>query len=151
MSIVAGILFPSTVLQSGWFQALAAFVEPGVAFEPPSEPFVVKPAVSAGGRSSARFEGDDKAATDLVQRIHRRDYGIIDVCLITSSHFNQQCSINGTDAIEGAAIPCIDITAVNVSLMRDAFCNELSCAQMPIDLLSCRCCHDVQLFHDKQW
>jgi hypothetical protein len=26
VSIVAGILFPSTVLQSGWFQALAAFV-----------------------------------------------------------------------------------------------------------------------------
>ncbi len=26
MSVVAGILLPSSVLQSGWFQALAAFV-----------------------------------------------------------------------------------------------------------------------------
>ena len=26
MSIVAGILLPSSVLQSGWFQALAVFV-----------------------------------------------------------------------------------------------------------------------------
>ena len=26
MSVLAGILFPSSVLQSGWFQALATFV-----------------------------------------------------------------------------------------------------------------------------
>ena len=26
MSVVLGILFPATVLQSGWFQTLAAFV-----------------------------------------------------------------------------------------------------------------------------
>ena len=31
------------------------FVAAGTMFEPPAEPFVVKPSVSAGGRSSARF------------------------------------------------------------------------------------------------
>ena len=47
------------------------FVEPGQAFEPPSEPFVVKPAISAGGRSSARFEpAEADAARALVARIH---------------------------------------------------------------------------------
>jgi glutathione synthase/RimK-type ligase-like ATP-grasp enzyme len=47
------------------------FVEPGQAFEPPSEPFVVKPAISAGGRSSARFEPPEAdAARALVARIH---------------------------------------------------------------------------------
>jgi glutathione synthase/RimK-type ligase-like ATP-grasp enzyme len=46
------------------------FVAPGVHFEPPGEPFVVKPAISAGGRSSGRFEGGDAAAGELVQRIH---------------------------------------------------------------------------------
>jgi glutathione synthase/RimK-type ligase-like ATP-grasp enzyme len=48
-----------------------AFVEPGARFEAPAEPFVVKPAVSAGGRSSARFAaGDDGAGRALVTRIH---------------------------------------------------------------------------------
>jgi glutathione synthase/RimK-type ligase-like ATP-grasp enzyme len=48
-----------------------AFVEPGASFEPPQEPFVVKPAVSAGGRSSARFEAADaEAGHALVARIH---------------------------------------------------------------------------------
>jgi glutathione synthase/RimK-type ligase-like ATP-grasp enzyme len=47
------------------------FVEPGEPFDPPGEPFVVKPSVSAGGRSSARFEpGDAEAAGALVDRIH---------------------------------------------------------------------------------
>jgi glutathione synthase/RimK-type ligase-like ATP-grasp enzyme len=46
------------------------FSEPGAAFEPPSRPFVVKPSVSAGGRSSARFEGGDAAAAELVWQIH---------------------------------------------------------------------------------
>ena len=46
------------------------FYEPGTLFEPPSEPFVVKPTISAGGRSSARFESGDKAAAKLVQQIH---------------------------------------------------------------------------------
>jgi glutathione synthase/RimK-type ligase-like ATP-grasp enzyme len=47
------------------------FVEPGQRLEPPAEPFVVKPAVSAGGRSSAWFEpGDIAAARELVARIH---------------------------------------------------------------------------------
>jgi glutathione synthase/RimK-type ligase-like ATP-grasp enzyme len=47
------------------------FVEPGQAFEPPSGPFVVKPAISTGGRSSARFEpAEADAARALVARIH---------------------------------------------------------------------------------
>jgi glutathione synthase/RimK-type ligase-like ATP-grasp enzyme len=48
------------------------FVGPGDAFDPPGEPFVVKPTVSAGGRSSAWFEpGETDAARVLVARIHR--------------------------------------------------------------------------------
>ncbi len=48
-----------------------AFVPPGASFEPPAEAFVVKPSVSAGGRTSARFGPDDRAAAvDLVTRIH---------------------------------------------------------------------------------
>jgi glutathione synthase/RimK-type ligase-like ATP-grasp enzyme len=47
------------------------FVAPGAAFEPPAELFVVKPSVSAGGRSSARFEpGEVDAARALVTTIH---------------------------------------------------------------------------------
>ncbi len=38
-------------------------------FEPPPEPFVVKPAISAGGRRSARFDGGDPASHDLVGEI----------------------------------------------------------------------------------
>lgn len=46
------------------------FVTPGEAFAPPGEPFVVKPAVSAGGRSSARFAAGDAGAGELVRWIH---------------------------------------------------------------------------------
>ena len=47
------------------------FVDPGCELEPPDGPFVVKPAVSAGGRRSARFEpGGLDAARRLVARIH---------------------------------------------------------------------------------
>jgi glutathione synthase/RimK-type ligase-like ATP-grasp enzyme len=47
------------------------FVEPGDELRPPDGPFVVKPAVSAGGRSSARFDGHEfDAAEALVARIH---------------------------------------------------------------------------------
>ena len=47
------------------------FVDPGAELEPPDGPFVVKPAVSAGGRRSARFErGEIDAARELVGRIH---------------------------------------------------------------------------------
>jgi glutathione synthase/RimK-type ligase-like ATP-grasp enzyme len=47
------------------------FLAPGEPFELPAAPFVVKPAVSAGGRSSGRFEaGEDGAARELVRRIH---------------------------------------------------------------------------------
>jgi glutathione synthase/RimK-type ligase-like ATP-grasp enzyme len=48
-----------------------AFVEPGSSPDPPIGPFVVKPTVSAGGRSSAQFEAVDvDAARALVERIH---------------------------------------------------------------------------------
>jgi glutathione synthase/RimK-type ligase-like ATP-grasp enzyme len=47
-----------------------SFVNPDdPAFEPWPEPFVVKPAISAGGRRSARFEGDDPSASALVAQI----------------------------------------------------------------------------------
>jgi glutathione synthase/RimK-type ligase-like ATP-grasp enzyme len=47
------------------------FVGPGEELEPPAGPFVVKPAISAGGRRSARFEeGEVAAARSLVARIH---------------------------------------------------------------------------------
>jgi glutathione synthase/RimK-type ligase-like ATP-grasp enzyme len=47
------------------------FVAPGEELEPRGGPFVVKPAISAGGRSSARFEADEEeAARSLVARIH---------------------------------------------------------------------------------
>jgi glutathione synthase/RimK-type ligase-like ATP-grasp enzyme len=47
------------------------FVAPGERFEAPDEPFVVKPSVSAGGRSSARFTtGEWEKARALVLRIH---------------------------------------------------------------------------------
>jgi glutathione synthase/RimK-type ligase-like ATP-grasp enzyme len=48
-----------------------AFVPPGQRLVPTGAPFVVKPAVSAGGRSSARFGPNDlDAAEALVARIH---------------------------------------------------------------------------------
>ena len=48
-----------------------AFVEPGGELHPPDGRFVVKPAVSAGGRSSARFEPSEvDDARRLVSRIH---------------------------------------------------------------------------------
>jgi glutathione synthase/RimK-type ligase-like ATP-grasp enzyme len=47
------------------------FVAPGAAFEPPAGSFVVKPSVSAGGRSSARFGPQDvDAAHALIAEIH---------------------------------------------------------------------------------
>ncbi|HWQ00725.1 MAG TPA: hypothetical protein VN449_01285 [Gaiellaceae bacterium] len=47
------------------------FVAPGAALDPPDGRFVVKPAVSAGGRSSARFEPHElDEARRLVSRIH---------------------------------------------------------------------------------
>jgi len=46
------------------------FVAPGETLSPPAGAFVVKPAISAGGRSSARFAGRDAAAAQLVARIH---------------------------------------------------------------------------------
>ncbi len=47
-----------------------AFVRPGEPFRMPGEPFVVKPAISAGGRRSARFEPGDEAARALVSEIN---------------------------------------------------------------------------------
>jgi glutathione synthase/RimK-type ligase-like ATP-grasp enzyme len=46
------------------------FVAPGEVFSPPDGAFVVKPAISAGGRSSARFDAGDASAGSLVGRIH---------------------------------------------------------------------------------
>lgn len=47
------------------------FVEPGDTLPRQDGAFVVKPAISAGGRSSARFETDELAAAEeLVARIH---------------------------------------------------------------------------------
>jgi glutathione synthase/RimK-type ligase-like ATP-grasp enzyme len=47
------------------------FAAPGEPFDPPDEPFVVKPAISAGGRSSAWFAPTEvDAARALVGRIH---------------------------------------------------------------------------------
>src|SRR5207247_8384588 len=45
------------------------FVHPGEAFTAPGEHFVVKPAISAGGRRSARFDGVDPAGEELVAAI----------------------------------------------------------------------------------
>ncbi len=47
------------------------FVAPGARFRTPDREFVVKPAISAGGRNSARFEAGQAAdARELVDRIH---------------------------------------------------------------------------------
>ncbi len=49
------------------------FLEPGAPIALPPPPFVVKPSVSAGGRSSGRFDhGQEEAALALVGRIHRQ-------------------------------------------------------------------------------
>ena len=45
------------------------FVRANEAFVAPAEPFVVKPAISAGGRRSARFDGSDATAGELVAEI----------------------------------------------------------------------------------
>ncbi len=45
------------------------FISPGEPFVAPDSPFVVKPSISAGGRSSARFEPDQDAES-LIRRIH---------------------------------------------------------------------------------
>src|SRR5262249_23702879 len=42
--------------------AQTTLVAPGQDFEPPERPFVVKPSVSAGGRSSGRFEPAEAGA-----------------------------------------------------------------------------------------
>jgi glutathione synthase/RimK-type ligase-like ATP-grasp enzyme len=45
------------------------FVRPGDRFRPPGGPFVVKPAISAGGRRSARYEPGDAAVQALLAEI----------------------------------------------------------------------------------
>jgi glutathione synthase/RimK-type ligase-like ATP-grasp enzyme len=45
------------------------FLGPGAPFAPPEQPFVIKPAISAGGRRSARFDAGDQAARELVAEI----------------------------------------------------------------------------------
>src|SRR5205823_12205510 len=63
-------LYLTDLAQAGVPVVATRFLEPGAPFEPPSDPFVVKPSVSAGGRSSARFDGGDEAAGMLVRQIH---------------------------------------------------------------------------------
>ncbi len=46
-----------------------AYVHPGEPFEPWPSPFVVKPAISAGGRRSASFGAGEAAASRLVEEI----------------------------------------------------------------------------------
>jgi hypothetical protein len=46
------------------------FVEPGEPFEPPDEPFVVKPAVGAGSIGAARYDGGDERAAEHVAELH---------------------------------------------------------------------------------
>jgi glutathione synthase/RimK-type ligase-like ATP-grasp enzyme len=45
------------------------FVHPGESFSPPVRPYVVKPAISAGGRRSARFDAGAEAGAALVEEI----------------------------------------------------------------------------------
>jgi len=47
-----------------------SFVAPGEPLTLPGRAFVVKPSVSAGGRSSARFDAGDGRAAELVATIH---------------------------------------------------------------------------------
>jgi len=49
------------------------FLHPGEPFRVPGEAFVVKPAISAGGRRSARFEAGDARAAGLVEEILAAD------------------------------------------------------------------------------
>lgn len=47
------------------------FIDPGSVFEPPSVPFVVKPAVSCGARDTARYQPSDRfEAHEHVLRLH---------------------------------------------------------------------------------
>jgi glutathione synthase/RimK-type ligase-like ATP-grasp enzyme len=49
-----------------------AFLAPGDPFQPPEVRFVVKPAISAGGRNAASYEPADlKQAREHVRRLHR--------------------------------------------------------------------------------
>jgi glutathione synthase/RimK-type ligase-like ATP-grasp enzyme len=46
------------------------FVEPGTAFQPPPEPFVIKPSVGAGSIGAARYDSGDARARDHVAELH---------------------------------------------------------------------------------
>lgn len=53
-------------------------LEPGAPFDPPSGEFVVKPVVSAGGRSSARYLPEDaQAAAAHVQALHAEERDVL--------------------------------------------------------------------------
>jgi glutathione synthase/RimK-type ligase-like ATP-grasp enzyme len=45
------------------------FLGPGAPFAPLAQPFVIKPAISAGGRRSARFDAADETASGLFEEI----------------------------------------------------------------------------------
>jgi len=54
------------------------FLAPGEEFDPPAGRFVVKPAVSAGGRRSAAYEAEDAPdAAEHVQRLHAEGRTVI--------------------------------------------------------------------------
>jgi hypothetical protein len=54
------------------------FLAPGESFEPPSGRFVVKPAVSAGGRRSAAYDAESAAgAAEHVSRLHAENRTVI--------------------------------------------------------------------------
>jgi glutathione synthase/RimK-type ligase-like ATP-grasp enzyme len=48
----------------------SSFIEPGAQFEPPTSPFVVKPAVGAGSIGAARYEGGNRRAEAHVAELH---------------------------------------------------------------------------------
>jgi glutathione synthase/RimK-type ligase-like ATP-grasp enzyme len=54
------------------------FLAPADAFEPPAEPFVVKPAVSCGAKNSAQYvPGDERAAREHVCRLQAEGRAIM--------------------------------------------------------------------------
>jgi hypothetical protein len=49
------------------------WVEPGRSWEPPPFDFVIKPSISAGGRSTASYRGGDPSAAGHMGRLHTAD------------------------------------------------------------------------------
>lgn len=53
------------------------WVPRGTAWAPPPWPFVVKPAISGGGRETARYDGDSHAAIGHVARLHAQERSVM--------------------------------------------------------------------------